>query len=104
MRLERFYAGVLGLPITKRDGTRSVWLDAGGVIVMLEQADDGEPPVAAGSKELVAFTIAADEHALREAALADAGVDVEARTPFTMYVRDPDGRRVGLTSYPVPRT
>ena len=34
--------------------------------------------------------------------LARAGVAVEAATEFTLYVRDPDGRRVGLSSYPLP--
>ena len=34
--------------------------------------------------------------------LREAGVAIEDRTAFTLYVRDPDGRRVGLSSYPTP--
>jgi glyoxylase I family protein len=98
--LERFYVGVLGLPITRRDGERSVWLDAEGTIVMLERRDEGEPGVPEGSHELVAFAIAPELCAQQEEQLARAGVPVESRTSFTLYVRDPDGRRVGLSSYP----
>jgi hypothetical protein len=33
------------------------------------------------------------------ARLAAAGVAVEAQTEFTLYFRDPDGRRVALSAY-----
>ena len=99
--LERFYVGALGLAVVRRQ-ERSVWLDAGGTIVMLELRDDGEPAHPAGSKELVAFAVASDSRVLAMDRLARAGVAVEASTEFTLYVRDPDGRRIGLSSYPVP--
>lgn len=102
-RLERFYVEALGLAVIRRpDGERSVWLDAGGAIVMLEKRDDGEPGIPAGSKELVAFTVAPETRALCMNRLAHAGVTVEASTEFSLYVRDPDGRRVGVSSYPAP--
>lgn len=102
-RLERFYVDVLGLRLEKRNGERGVWLDAGGVIVMLERAGDEEPAPPAGSMELAAaFAIEPGEREAREARLAEAGVAIEARTAYTLYVRDPDGRRVGLSSYPEP--
>ncbi|HSO35848.1 MAG TPA: VOC family protein [Labilithrix sp.] len=100
-RLERFYVGALGLAVVRRNEGRSVWLDAGGSLVMLELRDAGEEPVAP-SKELVAFAIAPDSRALVTGRLAAAGVAVEAATEFTLYVRDPEGRRIGLSSYPVP--
>ncbi len=99
-RLERFYSGVLGVRVRERRGTGSVWLDADGVIVMLERADDGEPGIVADTKELVAFGVEVDELPEALARLAAAGVAVEARTEFTHYVRDPDGRRVALSHYP----
>jgi catechol 2,3-dioxygenase-like lactoylglutathione lyase family enzyme len=99
-RLERFYTDVLGLAVVRRDEARSVWLDAGGTVVMLEVRDANEPAPPAGSKELVAFAIEGEEHAEYMDRLARAGVAIEASTDFTMYVRDPDGRRVGLSSYP----
>ena len=93
-RLERFYAGALGLVVTRRDGERSVWLDAGGAILMLERASEGEPGIPERTMELVAFTISKTERATFEAKLL-----VEATTDFTIYVRDPDGRRVGLSHF-----
>jgi catechol 2,3-dioxygenase-like lactoylglutathione lyase family enzyme len=92
-RLERFYAGVLGLTVLRRDAARgSVWLDAGGTVLMLEAAEAGEPPVPAGSRELLAFAVS-DKEVWR------ARVDVEAETQHTLYFRDPDGRRVAISSY-----
>jgi catechol 2,3-dioxygenase-like lactoylglutathione lyase family enzyme len=101
-RLERFYADAIGLPVVQRTEARSVWLDGGGTIVMLELREDGEPPPVAGSKELVAFAVAPDARALITERLARHGVSIEAATDFTLYVRDPDGRRIGLSSYPAP--
>jgi hypothetical protein len=51
-----------------------------------------------------AFAIEAGDRARVEARLASAGTAVEARTGFTLYVRDPDGRRLGLSAYPTPLT
>ena len=102
-RLERFYVEALGLAVIRRhDGGRSVWLDAGGTIVMLERRDEGEPGIPAGSKELVAFAVAPETRALCIDRLAKAGVALEGSTEFSLYVRDPDGRRVGVSSYPAP--
>jgi catechol 2,3-dioxygenase-like lactoylglutathione lyase family enzyme len=100
-RLERFYVEALGLAVVRRQEERSVWLDAGGALVMLETRDEGEAAVDPTSKELVAFAVEPDARALTAERLARAGVDVEASTDFTLYVRDPDGRRIGLSSYPV---
>ena len=101
-RLERFYVEALGLAVTKRNDARSVWLDAGGAIVMLEQREAGEPPPPPGSQELAAFALDPSSLPVVKERLARAGVAVEASTAFTLYVRDPDGRRIGLSSYPVP--
>jgi catechol 2,3-dioxygenase-like lactoylglutathione lyase family enzyme len=98
-KLEAFYAGVLGLPIVKTDDGRSTWLRAGAVIVMLERAEPGEPEVPAGSMEMIAFSIAPEERADHTRRLEAAGFPPEAQTQFTLYVRDPDGRRVGLSHF-----
>jgi catechol 2,3-dioxygenase-like lactoylglutathione lyase family enzyme len=100
VRLERFYTDVLGLAVIRRDADRSVWLDAGGSILMLERAEDAEPSIASDTKELVCFAIAPSEHRARIERLTSSGVALEGRTAFTLYFRDPDGRRVGLSSYP----
>lgn len=99
-RLERFYEGTLGVPVLRRDAGRSVWLDADGTIVMLERREAAEPSVDARSLELVCFAIARGAHDAVAARLAAAGVAIEARTAYTLYFRDPDGRRVGVSSYP----
>jgi catechol 2,3-dioxygenase-like lactoylglutathione lyase family enzyme len=92
-RLERFYAGVLGLAIVRRDAARgSVWLDAGGAVVMIEPAGQAEPDIARGSQELLAFGVA------RIGDWRDR-VAVEAETHNTLYFRDPDGRRVAVSDY-----
>jgi catechol-2,3-dioxygenase len=98
--LEHFYAVVLDLPVLRRQQDRSVWLDAGGTIVMLEKCQDGEPAVPDGSMELIAFAIEPTDRVHVASRLSAAGMVIEARTAYTLYVRDPDGRRVGLSSYP----
>ena len=99
-RLVAFYCDVLAFTIARKQDDRSVWLDAGDAILMLERADDGEPAPPEGTKELVAFAIGADEHAFYTERLDRAGVPIEASTASTIYFRDPDGRRVGLSAWP----
>ncbi len=97
-RLESFYADRLGLEVMRRDGSRSVWLRAGDAILMLERAEADEPDVVPGSMEMLALEIRAEEYA--EYIYRFEG-KIEAETTHTMYVRDPDGRRVGLSHYPL---
>lgn len=103
-RARRFYADLLGLPVEReqRDGEqllRSIWLRAGAARVMLERrlAGIGDE---AGSGHLVAFAVSDLE--AWELRLAEAGVPIDARTAHTLYVRDPDGHRVGLSAFPGP--
>jgi glyoxylase I family protein len=97
-RAERFYASVLGLEVRRRDADRgSVWLRAGDAVVMIERAEAGEPLPPAGSMDLVAFAV--DDREAWRARLAAAGVAIEAETANTLYFRDPDGRRVGVSVY-----
>jgi glyoxylase I family protein len=96
--LERFYGAVVGLRVRRRDpGRGSVWLEAGATVVMIEPVAPGEPRVLPGTMDLVAFAID-DKEAWRDR-LARAGVAIEAETPHTLYVRDPDGRRIGFSTY-----
>lgn len=94
-----FYAGVLGLEVRAQD-ERRVWLVAGDALLMLEKRNDDEPGVAIGTRELLAFAVTEAERESWVTRLAAAGIALEDRTAHTLYFRDPDGRRVGVSSYP----
>ncbi len=108
---EAFYTGVLGLPVLRRwpaadgAGERSVWLDLGrGAFLALERVAGAAPaPGAAADRPgylMIAVAIARAARAKWEARLAAAGVAVVHRTPYTLYVADPEGNRVGLSHWP----
>jgi catechol 2,3-dioxygenase-like lactoylglutathione lyase family enzyme len=108
---ERFYREVLELPVLRRwpgeGGDRSVWLAVGEGFLALERAGGAEPAADAPWRDgvpglhLVALRIAPGERPGWEARLAARGVPVVHRTRFTLYVRDPEGNRVGLSHWPV---
>jgi catechol 2,3-dioxygenase-like lactoylglutathione lyase family enzyme len=116
--VERFYKETLGLRELRRwpnkdgsPGERSVWLDVGdGGFLALERVAGGPTCAEDAARaerpglHLIALGIARDERAEWERRLAAAGVPVEARTAFTLYVRDPEGNRVGLSHWPVEAT
>ena len=99
-RLLTFYREWLALPIVRDERPRSVWL---GIephgLLMLERAGPDDPPIPSRSRELVAFAISIDERVATRERLRAAGL-LEGETEHTLYFRDPDGRRVGLSSYP----
>jgi glyoxylase I family protein len=97
----RFYSGLLGLTELQRrtqDGRLlAVWLAVGPTILMLERRLRGSGSQD-GSGHLLAFAI--DDLTAWIDRLARVGIPVDDRTDHTLYVRDPDGHRVGLTTYP----
>ena len=110
---ERFYADVLGLKLVKRwpwedgrSGDRSVWLSvgAGEEFLALEACDAERPPTPFrdphGGLHLLALRILASERAPWEERLRALGIEVVHRTRWTLYVRDPEGNRVGLSHFP----
>lgn len=97
-RLHAFYTS-LGFEMTRGDA-RSVWMRAGDAILMLEHAEPEEARDLGASKELVAFLVTIEERKALTAKLEEMGVPTDGATPFTTYVRDPDGRRVGFSHYP----
>ena len=108
-RLAQFYIDVLELPEVTRhphaDGSlRSVWLDLGGALLMIEPSD--EPPrtvrgVGAGPF-LIALAVSPERRSEFEARLEAAGCAIESRSEFTSYARDLDGNRIALSAYPLP--
>ena len=109
-RLAHFYSDVLELREVTRhlhgDGSlRSVWLDLGGSLLMIEPSEEPSRKLVAGVGAglfLIALAVLPEERAEFEARLERAGSPVESRTEFTSYARDPDGNRIALSAYPLP--
>jgi catechol 2,3-dioxygenase-like lactoylglutathione lyase family enzyme len=106
----RFYGGVLGLDEARRfeEGgrVRSIWMSVGDAVLMLEREIKGSSEAArkgagagAGSGHVLVFAVA--DLAAWESRLAAAGVTIADRTAATLYIRDPDGHRVGLSVFPL---
>lgn len=106
-RLAAFYRDVLGLPELTRHldaagSLRSIWLDLGGAILMIEHTHESTPPpvgIGAGPF-LLAFRVSPAERLRLEAELESRGHPIESRTAFTSYSRDVDGNRIGISHYP----
>lgn len=121
-RAERFYVGVLGLRVmTRREdehGPRSIWLALGPKpepdvkpevkreqpFLAIERADDAGPARHddAIGWHCVALGIEVEERESWRKALEGAGHAVFRETPYTLYVRDPEGSVVALSHHPVP--
>jgi catechol-2,3-dioxygenase len=108
---ETFYVSVLGLSVLRRwltpDGRteRSLWLDVGhGAFLALERAEASTPAKAeaASGIHLIALHIARGEREAWVVKLIQAGHSVYDQTDTTIYVRDPEGNRIGLSHWPDP--
>ena len=106
-RLARFYTDVLGLSEMARhfdsDGrVRSIWLDLGGGLLMIERARSSREPVegVASGFFLLALRVSPAERERLEQRLIRAGAAIESRTEYSSYCRDPDGNRLALSHYP----
>jgi len=107
-----FYEHVLGLRAIKRwltsDGKseRSVWFDLGNTsFLAVEHADNAQATQAPATKDapgwhLVALTIRLEEREQWRAHLLAVGFPVTHETAYTLYCRDPEGNRIGLSHYP----
>ena len=102
-RVAAFYRDVLGLPERARHfeangALRSVWLDLGGAVLMIERSTVQAGGTGTGSF-LIAVRVEAAERAAAERALEAAGAPIESRTEHTSYARDPEGNRVAVSDY-----
>jgi len=101
-RARAFYSDLLGLRELRRfeedeeGALLSVWLAAGPTVLMLERQLKGPGPEA-GSGHVLALAVESLHD--WEERLRAARVAVEDRTAYTLYLRDPDGHRVGLSVY-----
>jgi len=109
-RQAAFYREVLGLPEMTRhrreDGSvRSVWmgLSDGGFLALEEVSGEA---IEEGFRHerpglfLLALRISSVERAATLATLADRGVTVTHQSRWTLYLRDPEGNRIGLSHHP----
>jgi glyoxylase I family protein len=109
-RAEAFYVGVLGLAVLRRwpssnvHQDRAVWLDlGGGAFLALERSEGGpEKPEDAAGIHLMALHIRREQRAVWAAKLSQAGYPIYHQTDYTLYVRDPEGNRIGLSHWPEP--
>ncbi len=101
VRSAEFYGAVLGMKELRRHddelGVRAVWLALGGAAVLMLERSLRPPGPLDGSAHVL--VVVCDDLARAQARLDAAGVEVVARTDFTLYVHDPDGHRVGLSAY-----
>ena len=108
-RVAAFYRDLLGLREVSRQhepcgSLRSIWLDLGGPVLMIERAEGPARQVQRIGAGLFLIALAAEpaERLSLEKSLAAAGFPIEARTEHTIYLRDPEGNRIGISSYPLP--
>ncbi len=106
---ERFYAGVLGLPVLRRwddaeGAPRSVWLAlGGGAFLAVERAGSPTSPRRedlAPGLHCLSLGIRPDEREAWREKLTHAGFPIERESPYTLYTRDPDGNLIGLSHFP----
>jgi glyoxylase I family protein len=105
-----WYQEVLGLPLLQRwpdefGDDRSVWLGLGeGAFLALERAEHGDPhPSATGLEpgwSVLALRIEPEERETWRTRLENNSVPVEGSTKWTLYFRDPEGNRLGLSHHP----
>ena len=107
-RLAQFYRDQLGLREVARhdhdDGSlRSVWLDLGGSLLMIEPTTEApRNVVGVGSGPfLIAIAVEPEQRERVEAQLAAASCAIESRSEWTSYARDPDGNRIAVSAYPL---
>jgi glyoxylase I family protein len=107
--LAEFYASTFELTELKRHqdelGLRSVWLQLGEGILMIERADTpGPPPTDADPPglHLLSLRIGADQHQTWRVRLGTLGIPIVRSSPYTLYLVDPEGNRLGLSSWPEP--
>lgn len=108
-RVAAFYRDLLGLREASRHHEpggelRSIWLDLGGPVLMIEQTEEPARRVqgVGAGPFLLAMSANVRERDELERSLTNAGVPIDSRTAHTIYLRDPEGNRVAISSYPLP--
>lgn len=109
---ERFYRDVLGLPFLRRwplaegPGDRSVWLDLGQQsflaleLVTALQPCEIFPSDTQPGFFVLALRIGREERAAWRQRLAQMDVAIYRESSYTLYLKDPEGNRIGLSHFP----
>jgi catechol-2,3-dioxygenase len=97
--LAAFYCEMFDLIVARDLLPRALWLGlAQDSMLMIEAREAGEPEPAPGSMEMFALRVTPSvREVMKQRALARGCFDGE--TAETVYVRDPEGRRVGVSSF-----
>jgi catechol-2,3-dioxygenase len=102
----RFYREVLGLEAVEAAREGVAWFKLGDALLMLEPVDGAvlADPFTTDRPgiHLLAIAIGPNEHVAWEERLQRANEQIEQRTAFTIYLRDPEGNRIALSSWPEP--
>lgn len=106
----RFYERILRLRVERRwptddgRGDRAVWVRMGTGVIALEACEGSPNPPPWQSVEpglhLLALEIHWGNREIWLGHLAQCGVEVVYQSPWTIYVRDPEGNRIGLSHFP----
>jgi catechol 2,3-dioxygenase-like lactoylglutathione lyase family enzyme len=103
LAMAKFYAD-LGLGDIEPRPNGSYWIRVERTIFMFEQRGHGEPAPVPSTLELLCFAIAPEGREQARARIVAAGSQVEAETAYTLYFRDPEGRRLAFSHYLEPQT
>lgn len=103
-RARTFYHDLLGLREIRRQ-PHSLWFALGDAILMLERCESPALPSPWKSEHpglfLLALQIEDTERLKWRSRLLKANVPIEKESQYTLYFRDPDGNRIGLSHYPI---
>lgn len=94
-----FYQQILGLAVVRDARPRSLWLRlGGGALLMIEALGPGEPAPDPASMEMFAFAVTDAEKARVRGEAVERGC-FDGESAWTVYLRDPDGRRLGVSTW-----
>jgi glyoxylase I family protein len=110
-RLAAFYQDVLGLELHSRHedahGTRAIWLELSGPALLMLERSESRAAAAQGAFvekrpgfHLLALAISAGARSEWRTRLEHSGVAIVDESLHTIYFRDPDGNRLGLSHHP----
>jgi len=107
--LSLFYENILGLVRIRTNfeasTVRSVWLQAGSSIIMIERCENDSRTTDAflykkSGFHLLAFSISPGERIRLKENLLNHSIAIEAESDFSIYFFDPEGNRLAFSHYP----